>query len=529
MSTGTRASRRAFLRAAAALGATPLLGTAARRDAFAQAPGIISGRNARPQTPFGVASGDVSADGRAIVWSRADRASRMVVEYSTSDRFTDVRRVRGPAALEPSDFTARVVLTDLPAGQQIFYRVLFQDLSDLRAWSEPATGSFTTPSAAPRDVTIAWSADTVGQGWGRNPDWGGLRMYDTMRRAQPDLFINVGDTIYADQPVLPEVKLEDGTIWKNVVTPAKSKVAEAIDDYRGCHQYNLDDEHMRRFIAEVPQVVMWDDHEVRDNWFWERRQDADARYQVKSVALLAARARQAFFEYNPLPLVGDDPERVYRSIPLGPLVEVFALDMRSYRGANGPNREPSMDAASAFLGAAQIAWLKRALAASRATWKIIAADMPIGLVVADGPDAFDAIANRENGAPLGRELEIADLLTFIQRQRIRNTVWITADVHYCAAHHYDPARARYTAFDPFWEFVAGPLHAGTFGPNTLDATFGPEVRFTGIPPGTKPNRPPSEGLQFFGLLRADARTRALTVQLRNVAGKTLHSVELGAH
>ena len=67
--------------------------------------------------------------------------------------------------------------------------------------------------------------------------------------------------------------------------------------------------------------------------------------------------------------------------------------------------------------------------------------------------------------PLGRELEIADLLRFIKTRRIRNVVWITGDMHYCAAHHYDPARARFTDFDPFWEFVAGPLHAGTFGPN----------------------------------------------------------------
>ena len=44
----------------------------------------------------------------------------------------------------------------------------------------------------------------------------------------------------------------------------------------------------------------------------------------------------------------------------------------------------------------------------------------------------------------------------------------------------------------------------------------------------KNNRPPSEGLQFFGTLRVDADTRAMTVQLRNVAGKTLYSIELGA-
>jgi alkaline phosphatase D len=521
--------RRTFLRATGALGMSRLLPGAAPPESFAQAqtsgaPAIVAAPGSRPSAPFGVASGDVSG-GRAIIWSRADRSARMVVEYATTERFADARRVRGPAALESSDFTSRVVLTDLPAGQRIFYRVLFQDLTDLRAWSEPVTGSFNTFSAA-RDVTVAWSADTVGQGWGINPDWGGLRMYDTMRRAQPDVFINVGDTIYADQPVLPEVKLDDGSTWRNLVTPAKSKVAESVDEYRGCYQYNLGDEHMRRFIAEVPQIVMWDDHEVRDNWYWERRNDSDARYQVKSAALLAARGRQAFFEYNPLPLVGDDPERIYRSISLGPLAEVFALDMRSYKGANGANRQGTIDDSSAILGASQLRWLKAGLAASRATWKIIAADLPLGLVVGDGAEAFEAVANRDNGAPLGRELEIADLLRFIRDRRVRNTVWITADVHYCSAHHYDPSRARFTDFEPFWEFVAGPLHAGTFGPNALDGTFGPEVRFSGVPPGTKGNRPPSDGLQFFGTMRVDARTRAMTVQLRDLAGKTLYSVDL---
>jgi alkaline phosphatase D len=317
-------------------------------------------------------------------------------------------------------------------------------------------------------------------------------------------------------------------VWKNVVTPAKSKVAESIADFRGCHQYNLADDHMRRFIADTSQVVMWDDHEVLDNWYWERRKDADARYTEKSVAVLAARARQAFVEYNPLPIPGDDPERIYRSIPMGPLVEVFALDMRTFHGANSSNRQPNLDPSSSLLGAAQVQWLKGALKASRATWKIVAADLPLGLVVADGADRYEAVANGDPGPPLGRELEIADLLRYLKQQKIRNVVWITADVHYCAAHEYHPTRAKFTDFDPFWEFVAGPLHAGTFGPNTLDPTFGPEAKFVGVPAGMKGNRPPSDGFQFFGTLRASAKTRALTVQLHDLSGKTLYSIELPA-
>jgi len=474
--------------------------------------------------PQGVAVGDVAA-GRALVWSRADRAARMFVEYATTESFTNPLRVPGPAALEATDFTARTVLTDLPAGQRIFYRVRFQDLVDPRQWSEPLGGSFTT-GRADRNITIAFSADTVGQGWGINPDWGGLRLYETMLRAQPDVFIHLGDTIYADQPVLPEVKLDDGSVWKNIVTPAKSKAAETVDDFRGCYQYNLLDEHMRRFNAAASQVVIWDDHEVRDNWYFERDLSRDTKYSIKSVPLLAAHARQAFLEYNPVPLAADDPERIYRTVPYSPLVEIFALDMRSYRGANSANRQTSLDDESALLGATQVRRLKERLAASRATWKVIASDLPVGVIVRDFPSFFEAVANADDGAPSGRELEIAGLLRFIRDQRIRNVVWITADVHYCAAHHYDPSRARFTDFDPFWEFVAGPLNAGTFGPNELDRTFGPEEKFIGIPPGMKPNRPPSDGLQFFGTFTIDARTRALTARLHDLSGKAIYSVEL---
>jgi alkaline phosphatase D len=257
-----------------------------------------------------------------------------------------------------------------------------------------------------------------------------------------------------------------------------------------------------------------------NNWSDSKDLSGDPRYTEKNVPLLVARGARAFLEYSPMrPFDARESQRVYRRYSYGPMLEVFVLDMRSYRGPNSPNRQTAAAEDSAILGASQVAWLQRALAASTATWKIIASDMPLGVVVPDGPSDFEAVANRDDGAPLGRELEIAGLLKFIRDRRIRNVVWITADVHYCAAHHYSPARAKFTEFDPFWEFVAGPLHAGTFGPNALDATFGPEVRFVGIPPGMKPNRPPSEPYQFFGLGRVDRRTRALTMELHNVSGK----------
>ncbi len=472
-------------------------------------------------------AGDVSGR-RAIVWSRTDRPARMVVEWSTRESFADPSRIVGPAARPETGFTARVALDGLPGGQTIFYRVTFQDLGDLRSWSLPAPGRFrSAPDAgqATRGVRIAWGADTVGQGFGIDASRGGMRTYETMRRLEPDVFVHTGDTIYADNPLVAEVPLDDGTVWRNLVTPAKSKVAETLEEFRGNHLYNLLDANVRRFNAEVPQVALWDDHEIRNNWYPTQVLD-DASYTEKSVALLAARSKRAFLEHVPIRADCDEIERVYRRIAYGPLVDVFAIDMRGYRGPNTTNVQPAASPETPLLGAAQLAWLKRGLAASKALWKVVASDMPLGLVVKDGADRFEAVANGDDGPPLGRELELAELLGFLRAQKVRNVVWITGDVHYAAAHHYDPERARFRDFDPFWEFVAGPLHAGSFGPAPLDPTFGPAVRFTGIPQGMKPNRPPSEGLQFFGTLDVDHESRVLTVRLHDVAGRVLYSVEL---
>jgi alkaline phosphatase D len=502
-----------------------LLASAASSRTLAQGPAVLPSEGDRPRITHGVSSGDVGEES-AVVWSRADRPSRMIVEYTMTDSFRDARRVVGPAALPEDDFTARVVLTGLPPGQQVVYRVTFQDLTNPSLSSSiPAQGRFRTPPGETGDVTFAFGGDTAGQGYGIDVSRGGMKIYESIRQARPDFFLHSGDNIYADNPIPPEIKLDDGSIWRNLVTEETSKVAETLAEFRGRYRYNLLDANVRRFNAEVPILAQWDDHEVRNNWFPGQLID-DSRYTVKSVNLLAARGRRAFLEYMPIRPQGEDLERIYRSVRYGPTLEVFLLDQRTYRGANSANRQPGAGQDSAFLGEQQASWLARSLKESTATWKVIASDMPIGLVVRDGPTAFEALANADNGQPLGRERETADLLRTLKQAGVHNVVWLTADVHYAAAHHYDPARARFTEFDPFWEFVAGPLHAGTFGPGDLDATFGPEVKFCAIPKGMKGNRPPSEGYQFFGLIKIDGRTKVMTVALKNIEGKTLYSIDL---
>ena len=95
--------------------------------------------------------------------------------------------MRGPLALETTDYTARLDLTGLPPDREVFVRVMFEDLSSGKALSEPLIGRFRTPPASRRDVTFAWSGDTAGQGWGINKEWGGMKCYEAVRREQPGL------------------------------------------------------------------------------------------------------------------------------------------------------------------------------------------------------------------------------------------------------------------------------------------------------------------------------------------------------
>ncbi|MCE8014173.1 alkaline phosphatase D family protein [Billgrantia desiderata] len=482
------------------------------------APSIILAESRRPVIPSGVMSGDMLAD-RAMLWAQVDRPARMRVEIADNPEFRGARQLLGPEALPDTGLTTKLDATGLSGLDTVHYRIRFEALDDRRGVSEPVVGQLRMPPASRRNVRFVWSGDTAGQGWGIDESRGGMTTYATMLSQQPDFFIHSGDTVYADGPLQESVELPDGGLWRNRVTPAKIKVAESLDEFRGQYAYNLIDANLRRFNAAVPMLAQWDDHETVNNWYPGQLLDDD-RYTEKNVSLLAARARRAFLEYMPLRQRPEAPGRIYRRFAYGPSLEIFMLDMRSYRAANSRNRQASGDEAT-FLGQDQLRWLLDGLRSSRATWKIIASDMPIGLIVRDG-DNFEAIANDHHGEPLGRELEIAELLRAIRDEAIHNVVWLTADVHYTAAHHYSPERASFKDFDPFWEFVSGPLHAGTFGPGELDATFGPEVVYQKAPPAGRANLSPAEGYQFFGQVDLDGESESLTVTLMDTAGEALH-------
>ena len=546
----TDISRRTIVKGsviAAALAAVP---AAANASSFpAGRTGIPLVRN-RLALPSGIATGDVTSDS-AVLWSRSSAAGRMTATLRAVEAGGEIlrgrgafeRTLRGPRATQASDFTAKIHAGNLPSNTRFALEISFED--DGGAAGETVRGTFrTAPDAGTfngegRTVgdtppsyaqSFVWTGDTAGQGWGINEEIGGMLGYRAMHNTRPDFFIHSGDTVYADGPIAETVVEKDGQVWRNLVTEEVSKVAETLTEFRGRHRYNSLDANMRAMFADVPVIANWDDHETTNNWYPGEIID-DPRYTVRDVNTLAARGRQAWQENMPIadssalwrPGTFDDgghyqPARIYRKIPRGPQLDVFCLDMRTFKSPNTDGKEAH---ATSILGQEQVDWLIREVSKSKATWKVIAADLPLGIIVPDGAVNQESLANRDPGAPLGRELEIAGVLSAFKRNRVKNVVWLTADVHYCAAHHYSPERAAFTDFDPFWEFVAGPIAAGSFGPNPMDGTFGPEVVFAKA--GRFPGESPRDGEnQFFGHVRL-GEDDSFTASLRNANGAVVFS------
>ncbi len=510
-------SRRHLL--AGAAGALAL-GAVALPDRASAAPALV---RRRLTLPSGVQTGDVTSRS-GVLWARSSGPGRLVARVGSG---RTRRVVRGPWATPETGLTARIDLQGLAPGREYDAELWFESVDGVAG--EVRHARFSTAPVHPAATSFVWTGDTAGQGWGINPDLGGMTTYRTMHETRPDFFLHAGDTIYADGPILERVVEPDGQVWRNLVTPEVAKVAESLGEFRGRHLYNLMDHNIRAFYADVPVVAQWDDHETHNNWY-PGQVLTDDRYTERRVDVLAARARQAWQEHQPISTAhvrgrgrsGFAEARIYRKIERGAHLDVFCLDMRTDKSPNTAGTEQHL---TPIFGREQADWLVREVRRSRATWKVISADLPLGLVVPDGT-AQESISNGDPGRPLGRELELARVLRGLKG--VPNIIWVTADVHYCAAHHYSPERAAFTDFDPFWEIVAGPVNAGGFGPNKLDATFGPEAVF--VKPADYANQSPRGGNQFFGHVAID-RPGALTVSLRNTAGTVLWSrtMEPGQH
>ena len=483
-------------------------------SAAAFAPSVAWADEREKLNPRSIAVGDVGPR-RATFWARGRKEGRLLLNIADNPDFHGAREVWGPLTGPDVDFTARSTVEDLPWNQQVYWRATVDDAGERADWM---VGSFRT-AGPERDIRFAWGGDTGGQGFGIDESRGGMRIFEAIRTHKPDFLVHCGDLIYADGPFKRSVRLPDGGLWRNLVTPETGKVSETLAELRGRFRYNHIDDNYRNLLTEVPVFHMWDDHEVKNNW-WPGAPVRDLRYKARNVNAIVAPARRAFLEYTPV-----EGNRIYRSVKYGPLLEVFMLDTRSERGPNSMNEQTTYGFDAQWLGPWQRDWLKRGLRDSTALWKVIACDMPLGIRSGGEKKKSDNATNGA-GVPLGRELEIADILRDMKANGVRNAVWLTADLHYATATRYHPDNAVFKDFDPFYEFMAGPLHAGTGVLHHLDGTFGATTEWAGIPADLPRGAPPSAGYQFYGIVEINAQSKAMDVRFFDGDAREVHAVHL---
>ena len=354
MSAGAAPSRRRFLSSAGAAAAATVIDGVARP--------YLSFAADRPRITHGLQSGDVSIDS-GMVWARADRPARMLVEVATTESFRHIRHAAYVDVLPESDFTGKLLLEDLPPGQDIFYRVRFQNLASPAIVGEPQVGRFRTAPAHRKNVSFIWSGDTAGGGWGIDLARGGMRTYATMLANRPDFFIHSGDIVYADCPIGRAIQAAER---RDVAERRhRGEIQGRRDARRVPRQLQIQSRSTRTCARSTPRCRSSRNGTITRSPTTGSPAAVSAHgdgYREKSLLNLVARGSRAFHEFLPLRQAQAEAGRIYRKISYGPLLDVFMLDMRSYRGANAGD-VASYGPDAHLLGPTQLAWLKRELAA----------------------------------------------------------------------------------------------------------------------------------------------------------------------
>ncbi len=472
-----------------------LLATAVCACATGSSPGTTTG----PRVTHGVAVGEVGAK-RAVIWSRTDRQARMRLELRLGDAPEAPPVFAGELPVDgETDFTGRFALEDLTPATRYQAVVWFAEAAGPAGPPETATFRTAPAPSAAAPVRLVWGGDLAGQGICRDAR-DGFPIFSRILAERPDVFVGLGDMIYADDVCHPVGPLG------NAQVPGEFGPATDLDGFRAHWRYAREDEGFRVLLATTPYVAVWDDHEVVNDA--GPHHDTRAEPPYRSHVPLLPLARRAFSEWNPIA----DGQPLYRRLRWGRHLELFLLDTRQYRDPNlAPDDGPEP---KTLLGVGQRRWLEQAVAGSDATWKIIASSVPISVPTGSLETGRDGWA--DFGQHGGFERELRGILEHFWNHDVRNLVWITTDVHFATAFRYRPF-----AEDPrfrFFEVVSGPLSAG-LSPNSLvDPTFAPQRLFYFAPPPGHAVASFAEALRWFNFGVLDVRADG-TLVARIVTGE----------
>ena len=431
-----------------------------------------------PRNPFtlGVASGDPWQSG-VVLWTRlavsplaADGHGGMssstyavAWQVATDTTFKSVVRGGTVAATYANAHSVHINLRGLLPGREYYYRFR------LGRYYSRVGRTRTAPAFETAPGTLAMSFVSCSHyeaGW--------FTAYRRLAEDQPDLVLHLGDYQYENKGSPLGTTRPRQHAGPETVTLANYRQRQA--------QYHTDPD-LQAAHAVAPWLVVFDDHEVDNNWAGDNPANpADAsRFRARRAA-----AFKAYYENMPLRRasipVGPDM-KIYRRLPWGQLANFHMLDTRQFRDDQAcsdgfKDCPPADDPSRSLTGGPQEQWLANGFANSRSTWDVIGQQVffsrrdttatPDNTVSMDAWDGYSASRARVTNAWVNAQ--------------VRNPIVITGDVH---AHWASDVFSDFTAPDSpvvGSEFVCSSVSSGGDGYDEPTgqhpwAAYNPNLRF----------------------------------------------------
>lgn len=435
-------SRRTVVKAAAATAVVTApaiaVATSANAASAQEAPAFL----------HGVASGDPLSDG-VLLWTRITPTPDAVPgsgkgpdtavswEVAEDKAFTRVAARGATTSKAASDHTVKVDVRGLRQATAYYFRF--------------TVGSSVSPVGRTR-TTPATDAATPGVRFGvvscANWEAGYFSAYRHLAaRADLDAILHLGDYVYeyatggypAEQYVIRQHSP------KHEIT--------TLADYRTRHATYKTDADLQALHAAHPVIAIWDDHEFANDT-WSGGAENHTPGAEGEWAARAAAARQAYFEW--MPVRASTEGTVYRRLRFGKLADLHLLDLRSFRSQQSTIGNGDVDDPDRTLtGRAQLDWLKAGLAGSDAAWKLVGTSVMISPVAFGSVPAHllapiaELLGLPKEGLAVnvdqwdGYTDDRKELLKHLTDRGIKNTVFLTGDIHMAWANDVPVKAATY--------------------------------------------------------------------------------------
>lgn len=412
--------------------------------------------------PFtlGVASGDPTPSG-GVLWTRlAPRpleaeggmnGLRAMVSWQVADdeRFANIAAQGRATAAPELSYSVHVNVEGLQPDRWYWYRF--------------TTGDATSPIGRFRTAPAPGAITPLRLGFAscQHFEEGHFTALGHMAREEHDLVAFLGDYIY-------EYAGQSGRARQHAGLEIRT-----LDDYRRRYAQYKTDTDLQAAHARSPWIVVWDDHEVDNNYasvYGEHGMESEESMRIRRAA-----AYQAWWEHQPVrvPRAASWADlNITRAIEWGALATFWMMDGRQYRSdqacGDGTRTVPCgewADPSRTMLGAAQERWLASGLAASRSRWQVLANQVMLAPYDSTAGAVTTVSMDQWSGYPAARQR----LLDTIAARSPNRTVVITGDIHSnwvneVASDFTRPGKPVVAA-----EFVATSISSGGDGSATLSA------------------------------------------------------------